>query len=162
MFATTLSSLLSCLHLISSESHPRPPWEAPRAPPHSLISSTLAEIVHTHPSLCRCNTIKYLHNLSPAAIGPKRLHFPNGNLGRMFLEDRRDVTTPGISEWEDFYRNYAQGKKAINILMDSMFYSWHLFRLGHGRAHTEPVPGCEHMVKTAISFFIHLTNYTSR
>lgn len=54
----------------------------------------------------------------------------------MFFDDRRDVTTPGISEWEDFYSNYAQGKKAINFLMDSMFYSWHLFRLGHGRAHT--------------------------
>lgn len=70
--------------------------------------------------------------------------------------------SPGISEWEDFHCNYAQGKKAINFLMDSMFNSWHLFRLGHGRAHTDLVPGCEHMVETAISFFIHLTNCTSR
>lgn len=68
----------------------------------------------------------------------------------MFFDDRRDVTTPGISEWEDFYCNYAQGKKAINFLMDSMFYSWHLFRLGHGRAHTGAVPACKHVGKTAI------------
>lgn len=84
-----------------------------------------------------------------------------GTCKEMFFDDRGNVATPGISEWEDVYRNYAQGKKAINFLMDSMFYSWHLFRLGHGRAHTEPVPGREHMVKTAISFFIHLTNYVA-
>lgn len=39
-----------------------------------------------------------------------------------------------------------------------MFYSWHLFRFGHGKAHTELVPRCHHMEKMAISFFIHVTN----
>lgn len=79
-----------------------------------------------HPSFFRCNTIKYLHNLSTAAVSPNRLCFPNGMLEGMFFDDRRDVATPRISEWEEFYRNCAQGKKAINFLIDSMFYSCHL------------------------------------
>lgn len=119
---------------------------------------------HTHkdvlppPSICRYNTNKYLHNLSTAAVGPRCLLFPNGDLERMFFDDCSDVATPEFNEWERFYRNYAQGKKAINFLMDSMFYSWHLFGLGHGKAHTELVPRCHHMGKMAISFFIHVTN----
>lgn len=111
--------------------------------------------VHTHPSICRCNTIKYLHKLSTAAVGPQCLHFPNGNLERMFFDDCSDVATSEFNAGEKFYRNYAQGKKAINFLMDSMFYSWHLFRLGHGKAHREDATTWK---KMAISFFIHVTN----
>lgn len=72
---------------------------------------------HTHPSISRYNTIKYLHNLSTAAVGLQCLHFPNGNLERMFFDDCSDVTTLEFNEWERFYRNYAQGKKAINFFM---------------------------------------------
>lgn len=51
----------------------------------------------------------------------------------------------------DFTVIMPKVKKAINFLIDSMFYSWHLFGLGHGKAHTELVPRCHHMEKMAIS-----------
>lgn len=62
--------------------------ERHRGPLHTVLSATHSQTSFTR----RCNTIKYLHNLSTAAIGPKRLHFPNENLEGMFFDDRRDVT----------------------------------------------------------------------